>query len=232
MTCKTSFTCICSVSLTCRTCISDPLSLQCIYDLCFRPDGTQLIVAAGQRVLVYDTSDGSLIQPLKGHKDTVYCVNYARDGKRFASGGADKCVIIWTAKLEGILKYSHNDAVQCLAYNPVSHQLASCAIADFGLWSSEQKSVQKFKVPARINCCSWTVDGQQLALGLASGLVTVRGKGGEEKMRIERPGGAASAVWAVAWSPAGEDGTEVLCVADWGQTVSFYSMAGKQVGGG
>ncbi len=37
-------------------------------------------------------------------QDTVYCVAYARDGKRFASGGADKCVIIWTAKLEGILK--------------------------------------------------------------------------------------------------------------------------------
>ena len=27
-------------------------------------------------------------------------------GKRFASGGADKCVIIWTNKLEGILKYT------------------------------------------------------------------------------------------------------------------------------
>ena len=59
---------------------------QCIYDLCFRPDGTQLVVAAGQRVLVYDTADGTLIQPLKGHKDTVYCVSYAKDGKRFASG--------------------------------------------------------------------------------------------------------------------------------------------------
>ncbi len=33
---------------------------QCIYDLCFRPDGSQLVVAAGQRVLVYDTSDGNL----------------------------------------------------------------------------------------------------------------------------------------------------------------------------
>ena len=55
-------------------------------------------------------------------QDTVYCVSYAKDGKRFASGGADKCVIIWTSKLEGILKYSHNDAIQCLAYNPVSHQ--------------------------------------------------------------------------------------------------------------
>ena len=77
-----------------------------VWDLCFRPDGTQLIVAAGNRVLVYDTNDGTLIQPLKGHKDTVYCVCYAKDGKRFASGSADKSVIIWTNKMEGILKYT------------------------------------------------------------------------------------------------------------------------------
>lgn len=34
---------------------------------------------------VYDTSDGTLLQPLKGHKDTVYCVAYAKDGKRAAA---------------------------------------------------------------------------------------------------------------------------------------------------
>ncbi len=43
---------------------------------------------------------------LQGHKDTVYCVNYSKDGKRFASGGADKNVIIWTNTMEAILKYS------------------------------------------------------------------------------------------------------------------------------
>lgn len=47
-----------------------------------------------------------LFNCFKGHKDTVYCVCYAKDGKKFASGGADKSVIIWTSKLEGILKYS------------------------------------------------------------------------------------------------------------------------------
>ncbi|KAK2571545.1 Intraflagellar transport protein 122-like protein [Acropora cervicornis] len=130
---------------------------QCIYDLEFNPDGSQLIVAAGNRVLVYDTNDGTLVQPLKGHKDTVYCVAYARDGKRFASGGADKSVIIWTSKLEGILKYTHNESIQCLAYNPVTQHLASCTSNDFG-------------------------------------------KSGEEKVKIERPGGAP--VWTLSWNPS------------------------------
>ena len=53
-------------------------------------------------------------------------------GERFASGGADKNVIIWNSELEGILKYSHNEAVQCLTYSPVSHQLLSCATTDIG----------------------------------------------------------------------------------------------------
>ncbi|KAL1117127.1 hypothetical protein AAG570_004455 [Ranatra chinensis] len=203
---------------------------QSIYDLCFNPDGSRLVVAAGQRVLVYDTNDGSLIQPLKGHKDAVYCVCYSKDGKRFASGSADKNVIIWTSKLEAVLKYSHNEAVQCLAFNPVSHHLVSCTLSDIALWSTDQKSLQKHKTGARVNACSWTTDGQYLALGLATGVVSIRSKTGEEKLRIERPGGAETPIWALAWSPHKEDNFDVLCVTDWGQTLSFYSLGGKMVG--
>jgi intraflagellar transport protein 122 len=47
---------------------------------------------------------------------------------------------------EGILKYSHNDSIQALAYNPATQQLASATASDFGLWSPEQKSVSKHKV--------------------------------------------------------------------------------------
>ncbi|XP_064523148.1 intraflagellar transport protein 122 homolog isoform X2 [Pseudopipra pipra] len=175
---------------------------QCIYDLAFKPDGTQLIVAAGNRLLVYDTSDGTLIQPLKGHKDTVYCVAYAKDGKRFASGSADKSVIIWTSKLEGILKYTHNDSIQCISYNPLTHQLASCSSGDFGLWSPEQKSVSKHKTSCRITCCSWTNDGQYLALGMFNGIVSIRNKNGDEKVKIERPGGSSSPIWSICWNPS------------------------------
>lgn len=56
---------------------------------------------------MYEPNEGTLLQSLTGHKDTVYCVAYASDGKKFASGGADKCVILWSNKLEGLLKYSY-----------------------------------------------------------------------------------------------------------------------------
>ena len=48
-------------------------------------------------------------------------------------------MIIWTMKAEGILKYQHSESIQCLAYNPVTQQLASATSSDFGLWSPEQK---------------------------------------------------------------------------------------------
>lgn len=123
--------------------------------------GNQVVVSSANRVLVMDARDGTLLNVLKGHKDQVYCLAYASDGTRFASGSADKCVIIWTSKFEAILKFSydfyflrcqyyifvyysmflknnvsfnfrHNDAIQCLAYNPLSPLLISCACTDFG----------------------------------------------------------------------------------------------------
>jgi intraflagellar transport protein 122 len=73
-----------------------------VYDMAFSPDGAQLIAAVGNRVLVFDAIDGDLLHSLKGHKDTVHTVGYSKDGQRFASGGADKTIIIWTSKAEGI----------------------------------------------------------------------------------------------------------------------------------
>lgn len=165
---------------------------------------------------------------MKGHKDKVHCVSYARNGLKFASGSADKTVIIWSNKLEGLLKYSHSDSVQCILFNPISHQLASCALTDFAFWSSEQKAVQKHKTNAKINACSWTNDGQYLALGLNNGVISIRSKLGEEKGRIERSGNPA--IWALSWSTYKDDHTDTLCVTDWNKTLSFYTLGGKLVG--
>ncbi|XP_045509536.1 intraflagellar transport protein 122 homolog [Colias croceus] len=199
---------------------ADKVECSSVQTICFSPDGTQLVVGAGEKIMVYDPKEGALVQLLQAHKGPVHAVDYCKDGKKFASGSADKNVIIWNSKMEGILKYSHSEAIQCLAYNPVTYHLASCALSDFAFWSADVKAVQKVKLSGRITSCAWSWNGQYLAIGLASGAVSMRDKIGEELQRIERD----AAVWAVAFSK------NTLLITDWNETLSFYDVLGQQVG--
>ena len=52
----------------------------------FLKDGTKVIAAAGNRVLLYKADTGDLIESLRGHKDVVYSVSFSFDGSRFSSG--------------------------------------------------------------------------------------------------------------------------------------------------
>ncbi|RKO92638.1 WD40-repeat-containing domain protein [Blyttiomyces helicus] len=198
---------------------------QPIYDIAFIGDGSQLVATAGAEILVYDVNEGDLIQSLKAHKDTVLCLTALRTG--FASGGADKTVIIWSPKLEGILKYTHSDPIQALASNFTTGQVISCTSSDFGMWSAEQKNVTKHKVTSRILAVSWTPDSQYFALGLFNGNISIRNKFGEERLRIER---GPCPVWSLAWNPAPDREFDVLAVADWNQKLSFFQLSGRQIG--
>lgn len=139
-----------------------------INDVAFSPDGTRVIVAVGNRVLLYNAHTGDLLESLRGHKDTVYCVHFSFDGQRFASGGSDKIVVIWKITGQGLLKYNHTASIQTVKYNPVTLLLASCSEVDFGLWTPEQKQVIKQKVPSKILSAAWSSDGSFLALGMVS----------------------------------------------------------------
>jgi intraflagellar transport protein 122 len=193
-----------------------------INDLSWSPDGKLLVVAAGPRVLVYNALEGDLLHSVRGHKDTVYSVDFSHDGKRFASGGADKTVIIWTSNAEGVLKYTHTESVQRVVYNPSLPMLASCTGCDVGLWSQDKKSVNKHQVHAKILSASWTADGQHLAVGFVDGKISIRDKDGREKATMAR----SSPVWSLSWCPQEED-AELLAVGCWDQTLSFYHLSGS-----
>ncbi|KAK0399989.1 hypothetical protein QR680_003303 [Steinernema hermaphroditum] len=217
----------------------------CVYDLAFKPDGSELLVAADNKVLIYDGSDGTLLQSLKGHKDVVYAVAFSHTGERFASGSADRSVIIWTEQHEGTLKYVHNDAIQCLAFSPVTNLLLSCACTDYGFWTQQEKNVTKQRVNTRILCCAWSTDGNLYALGMYDGSVLLKNyKTSTEVAKIERPSGEP--VWALKFGAGRSDAHEkprrrasvyedggypgeILAVSDWSQNIGFYDLDGNQV---
>lgn len=57
-----------------------------VNDIAISPDGTKVIAAVGNRVLLYKADNGDLIESLRGHKDVVYSVSFSSDGSRFSSG--------------------------------------------------------------------------------------------------------------------------------------------------
>eukprot|EP00892_Ulva_mutabilis_P005266 jgi/Ulvmu1/3110/UM015_0150.1 len=196
-----------------------------VYALAFRPDGLQLVAAAGARVFVYDLS-GNPVHALKGHSDAVYCLAYAHDGSRFASGGADKTVIIWSSAGQGLLKFTHSSPIQALAYNPVTQQLASASQTDFGLWSPEVRSVPKTALTSRALCVAWGADGQYMAIGCEDGSVFIKDKAGRDQATIQKKG----PVWSVAFPPHPLDKIRALVVASWDGTLSYYKMDGESHG--
>lgn len=101
---------------------------------------------SAEHISDFSSSVSTIARMLTWLNGQVLTIDYAKDGKHFASGGADHTVIIWTSKAEGVLKYTHNESILRLAYSPGTTKLASCTQFDFGLWRQEQKSVVKHKV--------------------------------------------------------------------------------------
>ncbi|CAM43864.1 conserved hypothetical protein [Leishmania braziliensis MHOM/BR/75/M2904] len=197
-----------------------------INSLCYSPSGDYVVASCGVRVLVYAASTGTLLHSLKGHQNTIYCVDYAADGKHFASGGADRTVIVWSSKGVGVVKYQHRESIQALAHNPISSHLASVSSIDWGLWSAEQPKVSKYPLPSKGLCAAWTPNGKTLAIGLLSGTIVLLDKGVDEKARIQR----SAPVWTLAFTPLREKGVDVLAVGSWDQRLSFYGLSGTPIG--
>ena len=169
-----------------------PASSDCpdatVWSVAFSPDASQLAVACSKWVLLFHAheqhgDESQLIKKMKGHTDTVHSVSYSHDGMRLASGGRDGKIIIWDAvACKGVLQYAHKTtSVQCVAYSPVTRLLVSCTDQDFGLWEQQsgeeerKAKVKKHEIDSRICCAAWSPNGLHLALGLASGAVSVGG---------------------------------------------------------
>lgn len=168
------------------------------------------MVAAGDRVFIFNAENGEIIDTKRAHKDTIYCLAYSRDGQRWASGSADNTVVVWSAEGVGLIKYSHTSKVQCLSFNPVLQSLASCTDTDFGLWQSEGKEIQKWPTKSKTLDCDWSPDGQVLAIALYNGNILLRDKGGAELTTIEK---CKSPVWCLRFCPQKFDTSDNILIA-------------------
>ena len=102
---------------------------------------------------------------------------------------------------------------------------------DFGLWTPDQKQVTKEKVPSRITAACWSADGTMLALGMLSGLISIRNQQAEELLRIDRRAPVWSLVFIPDASPPAPAGA-AAAGSKTGQGTTIGAAAGATQGGG
>ncbi|KAG7206098.1 hypothetical protein KM043_003492 [Ampulex compressa] len=60
------------------------------------PSGAYIVAAISEKLFVWQTCNGRLLANLGQHYQTVTCLKFAKDSSRFASGGEDGLIFLWS----------------------------------------------------------------------------------------------------------------------------------------
>ncbi|KAL0221862.1 hypothetical protein RCL1_001716 [Eukaryota sp. TZLM3-RCL] len=195
---------------------------QAVYSVSVSPDGTKFLAAMGTRLNVYDALDGSLLTSLKNHQKPIYTTSWSRNSVQFASGGGDKTVILYNQDLSPSFRYHHDSSIQALIFSPTSDVLVSCSNTDFGIYTPDCRSVPKTPLPSKPFCAAFSPDGHLFAIGLSSGVVTIRDAQGTETASIS----LSSPISSLVFSPHSDTYPDRLVIGTADMNLHVYSPTG------
>jgi WD40 repeat protein len=147
----------------------------------FSPDGDKVALADGVQaqsglVRVFSTSDGKSLGSWRAHEDTIFDLDFSRDGQQLVTAGGDKLIKVWklssrkeVARLEG-----HTARVLAVAFNTNATQVVSGG-ADNQLlvWdiATRHKTTSLGKRSAAVTAVAWPSDGKVIVSANEAGAV-------------------------------------------------------------
>ena len=191
----------------------------------FSPDG-KMVATTGSfyAVLLFNTSDGSLVKVLTGHTNDVSSVAFSPDGKSLASGSKDGTINLWDVSTGTCIKTltGHSYEVYSVAFSPDGKLLASGGWdGTIKLWDVSTGSF--IKTLTEQTGCVYSVefspDGKLLASGSSDNTIKIWNvsDGSCIKTLTDHTGGVLS----VAFSPDGK----LLASGSYDQTIKLWDVS-------
>jgi WD40 repeat protein/predicted Ser/Thr protein kinase len=163
---------------------------------------------------------------LAGHTGPVLAASWSPDGRRLATAGEDRIILVWdVGRGEPPVKIPYQEGtVHSLAWSPDGRRLGFGGDRIVGVWDREKDRLLHVERdhPGIVRSVAWDLGGRRLAWGGEAGVFVW---GGEVGGRSQPIPGASSSATSVAWSP---DGRRLA----WGGDEGWVSIARVEAASG
>ncbi len=154
-----------------------------VTDLCFTPDGRQLVVASGiagltGEVVVWDIPTGKKLHAFRAHRDLIEAIDISPDGQLMVTGSYDHTAILWKLSTGETLStlHGHNQAIYDVAFSPQGNVVATASgDATIKLWNATTGQ--------RLDTLSQPVEEQYTVTFSADGQL-ILGGGADNRLRM------------------------------------------------
>ena len=135
----------------------------------FSPDGNWLAIGDSETgragwVRLIDSASGKIVDAWRAHGDTVFSLEFSRDGKRLVTAGGDRLIKVW--KLDGheeiAVLEGHTAQVLAVAFNTNATQVLSGGVdQQLKVWdiATREKIISLGNHSAAITAVAWPGDG-------------------------------------------------------------------------
>ena len=208
-----------------RNQFKSPQGMDYIYDVCFSPDGQQIVMAEDDGTVQFWDLSGQLRFRWKGHHGAVRSVSFSPDGQLIATGGEDGTARLWNLEGQQLPQLNgHQRWAVSVSFSP-DGQLIATAGGDgtARLWNLLGQQITQFHGhQGAVWSASFSPDGQLIATAGGDRTARLWNLSGQQIAQFE---GHQRSVWSVSFSPDGQ----LIATAGRDGTARLWNLLGQQI---
>lgn len=192
-------------------------------DLCWRPDGKELIVTGSEKEAPIFSDAGKQLRQITVDRQTFRLVQWSPDGKSILGSDFQGAFLTSADGGPGKSFQGHRGRIESLAWNPNGKQFATSSTdATVRIWNVDGTNVRTLQgLSGDVDSVAWSPDGQWIAGGMDDGSWRLWKVDGTEGPVFN---GHRESVMNIAFCP---DGRRVA-TASWEGTLRIWNISGGE----